>query len=94
MTVSFYKRGEYAWVQDIRGDFVCIFKGELRATVLSNGWQPWQVILHTDHGPALVRCEYHEDPQGAMARAEEFLSGTASGASIRKLPIGLLDMHR
>jgi hypothetical protein len=38
MVGSFYKRGDFAWVQDVRANYVCIHNGELVATVFSTAW--------------------------------------------------------
>ena len=45
MVGSFYKRGDFAWVQDVRANYVCIHKGELVATVFSTEWSALHVIF-------------------------------------------------
>jgi hypothetical protein len=81
---SFYKRGDFAWVQDVRANYLCIHKGELRATVLSTEWQPWHVILHFPGTPefpetraAFLAGERFADPFAAMSCAEEIINGAA-----------------
>ncbi|HEY1943494.1 MAG TPA: hypothetical protein VGH40_15380 [Roseiarcus sp.] len=58
---SFHKRGKYAWVRDAHATFVCIRNGDLVAAVFSTACEPWS--------------EGFDDPQAAMARAEEILDG-------------------
>ena len=77
MVGSFYKRGDYAWVQDVRANFLCIYNGNLVATVFSTEWQPWQVIFHYQKDPVLLTGEHFADPFAAMSRAEGILSGAA-----------------
>jgi len=90
MIGSFYKRGKFAWVQDVRANFVCIKDGELAATVFSTLSEPWQVILHLAQGPTLVEHEFYGEPQAAMSRAEEFLDGRATKGFRHLIPSGLL----
>jgi hypothetical protein len=81
---SFYKSGDFAWVQDVRANFVCIHNGELAATVLSTAWEPWQVIFHfTKHASILL--ERFDDHQAAMSRAEEILVGGWDGVLLHPL---------
>ena len=80
MNPSFTKRGEFAWVQDVRANFVCIHNGDLAATVFSPGWGPWLIIMHYKHGPVILEDENFQDHQDAMSRVEEFLSGAATPA--------------
>ena len=77
MNGSFIKRGEFAWVQDVRANYVCIRNGDLAATVFSPGWGPWLIIMHYEHGPMILRGETHQNHQDAMSRVEEFLRGSA-----------------
>ena len=86
MVGSFYKRGDFAWVQDVRANYVCIHEGELKATVFSTEWQPWQVIFHYPEVAAHLRAELFADPFAAMSRAEEILSGGAKGGYLIGLP--------
>lgn len=80
MSGSFYKRGDYAWVQDVRGNFVCIHKGDRAATVFSTEWEPWQVIVHWPNGGAsILGGERFSEPTDAMGRAEDLLSGAKKG---------------
>jgi hypothetical protein len=86
MCGSFYKRGNFAWVQDVRGNFVCIYKGELAATVFSTQWEPWQVLIHFPDGTtSILRNESFQDPQVAMSRAEASLDGTSGGGMLHRL---------
>jgi len=79
MCGSFYKRGKFAWVQDVRANFVCVHNGELAATVFSTEWEPWQIILHDDPwGARILMQEGFADPQAAMAVAEEMIDGTST----------------
>lgn len=86
MVGSFYKRGDFAWVQDVRANYVCIHKGELVATVFSTEWQPWHVILHYPEHAALLTGERFADLSAAMSRAEEIVSGASEGAFLVGLP--------
>ena len=81
---SFYKRGNYAWVQDVRANFVCVHNGELAATVFSTPWEPWQVIFHFPTHASILN-ERFDDPQAAMSRAEEILDGAEERVSVRSL---------
>jgi len=83
---SFYKRGEFAWVQDVRGNYLCIHEGELKATVFSTEWQPWQVIFNHPEVPALLQGVRFNDIFAAMSRADEILSGAARMTSLIGLP--------
>jgi hypothetical protein len=85
MIGSFYKRGDFAWVQDVRANYVCIHNGGLAATVVSTAWEPWQVILHRPENQYLVFDARFADPFAAMSRAEELLRGT-SGEEVCRLP--------
>lgn len=78
---SFYRRGKHAWVQDVRGAFVCIDEGELVATVPSTEWEPWQIVMlfpgeGASRFASMVLGESFENRQAAMSRAEEILDGT------------------
>jgi hypothetical protein len=78
MCGSFFKRGKFAWVQDVRANFVCIHNGELAATVFSTEWEPWQVIIHdAEAGALILRVEAFQNPQDAMSRAEGILDGAS-----------------
>jgi hypothetical protein len=85
MVGSFYKRGDFAWVQDVRANYVCIHNGELVATVFSTAWEPWQVILHRPEHQLLVKHESFLDPFAAIARAEELIAGAPPHESIGAL---------
>lgn len=86
MCGSFYKRGDFAWVQDVRAHFVCIHNGELAATVFSTPWEPWQVLIHFPDGTtSILRNERFDDLQAAMSRAEEILDGTSAGGYLHRL---------
>jgi len=78
MVGSFYKRGDFAWVQDVSANYLCIHNGELKATVFSTAWEPWQIILHGSAYPLLVKCEGFDDPFDAMSRAEEIVNGASA----------------
>jgi hypothetical protein len=86
MVGSFYKRGDFAWVQDVRANYVCIHNGELVATVFSTAWLPWQVIVHHPKDAALLTGERFTDLSAAMSRAEESVSGASEGAYFVVLP--------
>ena len=86
MVGSFYKRGDFAWVQDVSANYVCIHKGELVATVFSTAWQPWHVILHYPENAALLTGERFADLSAAMSRAEEIVSGASARAFLVGLP--------
>jgi hypothetical protein len=74
MCGNFYKRGKFAWVQDVRANYVCILDGDLVATVLSTPWEPWRVLRHfPDGSTSILINEGFEDPFAAMSRAEELL---------------------
>jgi hypothetical protein len=87
MYASFYKRGKYACVQDVRSNFVCIRDNELVATVFAPNFEPWRVVIHYHQPPAryseafILKNEGFPDPQAAMTRAEEFLEDWAIGLS-------------
>jgi hypothetical protein len=85
MVGSFYKRGDFAWVQDVRAKYVCIRNGELAATVVSTAWEPWQVIIHGPQYQFLVFGTRFADPFAAMSRAEEIVGG-ASVDALQLLP--------
>jgi hypothetical protein len=85
MVGSFYKRGNFAWVQDVRANYVCIHNGELVATVLSTAWEPWQIILHGPERQLLVFNAQFTDAFAAMSRAEEIVGGAPVDA-VRVLP--------
>jgi hypothetical protein len=85
MVGSFYKRGDFAWVQDVRANYVCVHEGELVATVFSTAWEPWQVILHRPEYQLLAKCESFADPFAAMSRAEELIGGASSRCGIGPL---------
>ena len=85
MVGSFYKRGDFAWVQDVRANYVCIHNGELVATVFSTAWLPWQVIVHHPKDAALLTGERFTDLSAAMSRAEEIVSGASSRCGIGPL---------
>jgi hypothetical protein len=89
MFASFYKRGDFAWVQDVRANYLCIHKGELRATVLSTEWQPWQVIFHYPGLKAVhLQGECFTDLSAAMSRAEEITNGAApEWGDLIRLPV-------
>lgn len=101
MCSSFYKRGSFAWVQDVRANFVCVLQQELAAMVFSTSWGPWQVILYypaSGHDPErtymtyILRHEGFDDPQAAMSRAEAILTGTAGHRTLQLLRPGDLDL--
>lgn len=74
MCGSFYKRGKFAWVQDVRANFLCILDGELAATVFSTAWEPWQIIRHHLDGTAdICTNERFHDLSEAISRAEQLL---------------------
>lgn len=78
MCGSFYKRGKFAWVQDVRANFVCIHNGELAATVFSNEWESWRIILHDDPSGAIIVKHEIADPQAAMSRVEGIIDRTST----------------
>jgi hypothetical protein len=77
MVGSFYKRGDFAWVQDVRTNYVCIDNGELAATVFSTAWEPWPVIIHGPEYQFLLFDADFADPFAAMSRAEEIVGGAS-----------------
>jgi hypothetical protein len=88
MCGSFYKRGNYAWVQDVRANFLCVHNGELAATVFSTPWEPWQVIIHYPADAVILQHESFNDPQAAMSRAEEIIDGTSVDGHFHRLAPG------
>jgi hypothetical protein len=76
MCGTVYQRGEYTWVHDVRGDFVCIHDGYQVATIFSTRWEPWQIILHMKRNSGIMKHERFSNPQAAMSRVEELLEGT------------------
>ena len=84
MVGSFYKRGDFAWVQDVRANYVCIHNGDLAATVVSTPWEPWQVIVHRPENQYLVSDAGFENPFAAMSRAEEIVGGAS--ADVCRMP--------
>lgn len=86
MVGSFYKRGDFAWVQDVRANYVCIHEGELVATVFSTAWLPWQVILHYPKDAVLLTGERFTELSAAMSRAEEIVSGASERSYLVALP--------
>ena len=86
MVGSFYKRGDFAWVQDVRANYLCIHKGELVATVLGTAWLPWQVILHEGERAGLLQSERFDALSDAMSRAEAIVGGKSEQAFIVSLP--------
>jgi len=84
MSGSFYKCSpsrDYAWVHDVLGNFVCIASGELVATIVPRGSEPWRVILHLEQPPIIDR-EF-ESPQRAMKYAQAMLIAHAMTRKIR-----------
>jgi hypothetical protein len=76
MVGSVCKRGDFAWVQDVRANYICIHKGELRATVFSNEWLPWQIIFHyVGQNAVHLQSESFGDPSIAMSYAEKIING-------------------
>jgi hypothetical protein len=74
MVGSVYKRGDFAWVQDVRANYVCIHNGGLAATVFST---TWEVIIHRPENQYLVFGARFADPFAAMSRAEEIVGGAS-----------------
>lgn len=74
MPGSIYSIGNYTWVHDIRGNFVCVQDGKLAATVISSDWEPWQIIMHYEDLTHLLMGEMFDNPQDAMKRAGEIVS--------------------
>lgn len=73
MPASIYRSGKYTWVHDVRGNFVCVDNGELKATIVGSEWEPWQIILHHGENALLFRPGRFDDPKDAMAKAGEIL---------------------
>jgi hypothetical protein len=80
MVGSFYKRGDFAWVQNVRANYVCIHNDDLAATVVSIAWEPWQVIIHGPKYQVLIFEARFADPFAAMSRAEEIVGGASADA--------------
>lgn len=88
---SFYKIGKYAWVQDVRGNFVCLEQREAVATVFSTPWEGWQIIFHDPPQPGierwagLLQYESFDNPQAAMSRAGDLLDAGKEHQNCRQL---------
>ena len=79
------QEGQVCVGADVRANFVCVHNGELVATVFSNEWEPWQVIIHDPTGASILKHENFQDPQAAMSRAEEILDGTSVHGNLHRL---------
>lgn len=81
MAASIYRSGDYVWVHDVLGNFVCLHDGVLVATIVASAWEPWQIMLHpipdTEDDPVILPAGY-DNPQDAMRAAGQMLgrSGT------------------
>ena len=73
----------FAWVQDVRANYVCIHYGELAATVFSTAWLPWKAIVHHSQRRDPSEGERFTDLSAAMSRAE-LLSGSARLSSCHR----------
>jgi hypothetical protein len=85
MVGSFHKRGDFAWVQDVRANYVCIYRG-IAATVFATAWLPWQIIRHHSKDAGLLQNERFADLSDVMSRAEAIVSGAAEQAYFVCLP--------
>jgi len=65
---------DYGWTESAKG-FVLHEDGEILATVFSNKFQIWMIIINQDEGGRLVADEYFDNATQAIKRANSIMAG-------------------
>jgi len=65
---------DYEWTESAKG-FVLHEDGEILATVFSNKFLIWMIIINQDEGGRLVADEYFDNATQAIKRANSIMAG-------------------